>query len=468
MEFIQSPQLDQKLILTQEMRQSLAVLQMNLPELRAYVEDVSLRNPLVELEYSEEDCPEESPRWQEASANEGEDMVLWEEPMLGSRDPEDMPFGTRCPASSGQALSLDWVCDEDENDFSAMLQEQLLRMNWLDDFTASLCSYLIDCLDERGYLRFSLEELAREQGVSFEQMEQALYVLQSLQPTGVGARSLEECLILQLAQSDNFCSETLHLVKDGLPLLGKRDYNGIARLLNCSPARAQQAAQAIFSLNPIPSQGYSTGTTVEYQYPEADVRVEDGRILLEMNHWMLPTIHISQTAQQLLMESGKKEDASYLTAQKKDAQTLVKFVENREATLVRLLRDIVKIQSGYFLRGESLVPMTMSQLAQQEGLSCSTVSRALVGKSIRFGRRTLYLKDLFTTAIASETGTVSSDGVKTKLKMLVEREDPQHPLSDEALRIALAAAQLPVSRRTVAKYREELGIPSSSKRRKLG
>lgn len=462
MKFIQSQQLGQKLIVTQQMRQSLVVLQMAIPDLRTYIEDASLRNPLIELEYNADIADaEHGLEQQEGVKSEDE----WETGLSFSYEfdeaPENYPKQTQA-----QGAIQDWAYDKTENEFYTMLQEQLMRMKWLDRSTADLCAYLINCLDERGYLRFDLWELAQEQNVELLEMEQALYVLQSLQPAGVGARSLQECLILQLAQSDCFSEETLRLVKDGLPLLGNHDYKGIARLLNCSLTHARQAAEDIVSLNPIPSQGYATGTMVDYQYPEAYIRIEDGTVVLELNQWLLPQIHISRTAEHLLIQSGKKEDISYLKKQKQDAQTLIEFVENRKSTLVRLLQDIIKIQSGYFLHGEALVPMTMSQLAEKEGVACSTISRAVSGKSVCFGGQVLQLKDFFSAALPKDEGSVSSDSVKKRIKAMIEKEDPRHPLSDEAIHITLNAAHISIARRTVAKYREELGFLSSSKRKK--
>lgn len=297
-------------------------------------------------------------------------------------------------------------------------------------------------------------------------MEQALYAIQSLQPAGVGARSLEECLTLQLIQSKYFCSDTLHLIQSGLSLLGKRDYSAIAKLLNCSRVRAQQVAEMVCTLNPIPSQGYYTGATTNYQVPEAEVLIEDGQIILEMNHCMLPQIRIDRTTESLLRQDGKEDNLSYLKNGMQQARTLIRLVENRQSTLNRLLKEIIQVQADYFLHGKPLVPFTMSQLAQKLDMSCSTVSRTIQGKYILFGTQSLPLKALFSTALSSGVDAVSPACVKKHLQTLIAEEDPRNPLSDEDLRTALISLQLPISRRTVAKYRDELGILSSTKRKK--
>ena len=436
----QQQKTEQKLTLTREMRQSLKVLQMALPELREYIQEEALANPLLELEEGSPELP-----------------VL-------DRSEEEAPERSEEPFRTGQALSLEELAQPlPQQDFTQMLREQLVRMPGLTDRTRSICEYLIECLDERGYLLFSLQEIAKEQGFTLFEAEQALYVLQSLQPAGVGARTLEECLVLQLAAGSAFSAQTIKLVTQGLPLLARSDYKAIMELLQCGRRQAEETAEAVRSLNPIPSQGYYTGDPISYRIPEAEIQVENGTLTLTMNDdYLLPKMKISASVTELLRQDQSTENSSYLKTNTAAATQLIRCVSERRSTIHKLLALILKKQQKFFLGGE-LTPMTMGQLADEAGLNISTVSRALQEKIIRFNGRTVLVRDLFARAASGES--VTGEAVRQQLARFIQNEDKQHPLSDESLRAALEAMQMSVSRRTVTKYREELGIPSSSRRK---
>lgn len=449
---------EQRLILTQDVRLSLEILQMTLPELREYLQEAALSNPLLELE----DPPSIQIAGEELlkSADEGEDL-----PKKCSERDELFGWNLIEPAE----ISIDKLAQPlPEQSFTQMLQEQLLSVPGLDNETRLICEYLIECLDERGYLAFSLKEIADEAHIPLFLAQQALYLLQSLQPTGVGARTLEECLVLQLAQSKSFNAHTVALATHGLSMLAKKDYNGIARLLKCSRQEALRTADVICGLKPIPSQGYDTCEITMYQIPEAEVLIEGGELVLRMNtEVFVPVPHINESLIQLLKNDSRADTQAYLKKQIAEAQQVTRFVNDRTSTIQMLLQLILDLQREYFLHGGELRPLTMGQLAEQAGVNISTVSRALQGKTLRFNGRTLLLKDLFMRAVTEMDGrSITSGNIKQHLEKFIQQEDCSRPLSDEDLRIALEAVQISISRRTVAKYREELGIPSSSRRRR--
>ncbi len=466
MELVQ--QQAQKQVLNQSLRRSLEVLQLPQTELEHYLQEAALSNPLLELELPQDvrlPDPEQEPAralaereadtWE---ASDSESAAVWDLPagaVWEGRDGEDLTARLADPRAQGENLT-------------DALAEQLLHMPRLTDRLRRRCVYLIECLSENGFLEFDLADLAREQGAPLFDMEQALYIVQDLQPAGVGARSLTECLVLQLARTDHFNPHTLRLVQpDGLELLAKGDLPGIARLLGCSQADARQAAAAVRALNPRPAQGYGTGGALDCQIPEAVFRLEDGRVRVELNSRLARRLALDEQNCALLQTAGSERDRQYLRAKKAEAQQLIRAVQERENTMVRLLRTLADCQRAYFVRREPLQPMTLTQLAERLGLSLSTVSRAVQGKSIQFEGRSIPLRRFFTSAITAADGaSVSSESVRRHIARFIRAEDPQKPLSDEALRAALAAVQLPVSRRTVAKYREELGIPASSARRR--
>lgn len=466
MELVQ--QQAQKQVLSQGLRRSLEVLQLPQTELEGYLQEAVLSNPLLEMELPQ-DLHLPDPEGEPARALAEREADTWEASDSESAAVWDLPADSAWEGSAGEDFT-DRLADPHAQGekLTDALAEQLLHMPRLTDGMRRLCQYLIECLNENGFLEFDLADLAREQGVPLFDMDQALYILQDLQPAGVGARSLTECLVLQLARTEYFNPHTLRLVQpDGLELLAKGDMSAIARLLECSQADARQAAAAVRALNPRPAQGYGTGSELACQIPEAVFRLEDGRVHIELNDRLARRLTLDEQNCALLQTAGSEQDRQYLREKKNEAQQLIRAVQERENTMVRLLRTLADCQQGYFVRHEPLQPMTLTQLAEQLGLSLSTVSRAVQGKTIQFEGRSIPLRRFFTSAITAADGaSVSSENVRRHIVRFIQAEDPRKPLSDEALRAALEAVQLPVSRRTVAKYREELGIPSSSARRR--
>ena len=458
----------QKQVLSQGLRRSLEVLQLPQTELEGYLQEAVLSNPLLEMELPQ-DLHLPDPEGEPARALAEREADTWEASDSESAAVWDLPADSAWEGSAGEDFT-DRLADPHAQGekLTDALAEQLLHMPRLTDGMRRLCQYLIECLNENGFLEFDLADLAREQGVPLFDMEQALYILQDLQPAGVGARSLTECLVLQLARTEYFNPHTLRLVQpDGLELLAKGDMSAIARLLECSQADARQAAAAVRALNPRPAQGYGTGSELACQIPEAVFRLEDGQVHIELNGRLARRLTLDEQNCALLQTAGSEQDRQYLREKKNEAQQLIRAVQERENTMVRLLRTLADCQQGYFVRHEPLQPMTLTQLAEQLGLSLSTVSRAVQGKTIQFEGRSIPLRRFFTSAITAADGaSVSSENVRRHIVRFIQAEDPRKPLSDEALRAALEAVQLPVSRRTVAKYREELGIPSSSARRR--
>lgn len=435
-------------MLTQSMRQSLQFLQMPALELGEYLQNAALSNPLLQME--------------EGSRQNAE-------PLFAASGGERIASGfERMEFWNGQdAPSVDFTAFFTRPEsFAEHLEEQLGQMKPLDVETGSRCRFLVGCLNSLGYLDCPLEELAEETGQTLFDMEQALFVLQSLDPPGVGARSLSECLLLQLAQSDHFTQTNIHLIRFGLPLLARRDLAGLAALLGVSREEAKQAAEVIWSLNPVPSRGFYTEEASGWIQPEAVVRCAGGRILVDMNDHLLPRMTLEPEYCALVGRPEYGEIQPYLREKLGEAKTLMSNLQNRTDTLSRLLCTVVQLQQEYFLHGADLKPMTMRQLADQMELSASTVSRAVNGKFIQFNGRVFPLRSLFTSALqTADGGAVSTETAKQQIQRFIEAEDGRKPLSDQALSEALTDVGIVLSRRTVAKYRVELGIPGAGARK---
>ncbi len=444
----------QTLLLTQKLQQSLHLLQLSAPDLQSYLEEASLSNPMLEVELPplgrglSEVVDAEHFREDEIPIEQRE-RQLWS----GGRS-EDPPQDFTAYVSAAET-------------YTEHLLSQLGQMKLLDPYTRALSEYLVGCLSSSGYLDCPLPELAQELRCPLFDLEQALFVVQSLEPTGTGARSLSECLLLQLAQGKQFTALNIDLVRRGLPKLAEGDYAGLSQELHASPAQVQAAADYIRTLNPIPSRGFRSESFTHYTVPEATLRWDGNALQIEMNRGAWPRVSVSRENSALLDGCDSKEVQTYLRRKLQDAKGLISNLDYRQDTLFRLLGEIARLQSGFFTKGEPMQPMTMSQVADDLGLNISTVSRAVKDKYIQYNGRIYSLRSLFSSALQSTDGAgVSADGARRQIRLCIEAEDPAHPLSDSALCSALAAMNIQLSRRTVAKYRGELGIPSAAQRRK--
>lgn len=427
MQLEQRQTLSQKLVLTQTMRQSLDCLQLSAPELAEYVQEVALSNPLLDVQsptYYETELPSE------AAPAEREPLEVRE------------ADSWRGVTSSGMEDVQDFTAFlTREKTFRDHLTEQIGQMKLVDDELLRLCRFLIDCLDERGYLDCPLEELSREFDIPLFSLEQALFAVQMLDPLA------------------------LKIARDGLEMLGKRNFSGLAVLLGVSVNEAKAAASKVLALNPIPSRSFAGSEQIAYVAPDAEFSVQQGQLVIELNERILPRLSVNAEYAALMNTSDDPEVQRYVKEKLSEAQALIKGVHTRCDTLVQMLTLIGREQHGFFCGGEALLPVTMQQLSEKMGVSTSTVSRAAQNKYIQFQGRIIPVRSFFTTAIRPDAA-VSSHAVKQRLQSLIRAEDPSAPLSDEALRLALSALGIEVSRRAVAKYRAEMDIPSSSQRKK--
>ncbi len=440
MELKQSVAQKQKLSLTPRMRQSLEYLQVSLIELDEMLREEALSNPLLIVR---------SPSFEGAPP-----VRRWESSALRSQAAWDR---------SGQEMDpLDrYVRDAT---FQEHLEEQLGQFPGLDREMLWICRYLVGCLDERGYLDCALEELEEEIHIPYERLEQALFVIQMLDPPGVGARSLSECLTLQLAQGDHFDELTLHIIQSGLESLAKGDRRGLCKRFSAEPGAVAAACDTIRSLSPIPSRGFRGREQVPYVVPDALISRRGGKLTVELDHAAMPQVEIDLEYAGGLADPSDQEVQRYIQEHTAKARQLIGCVDGRYRTLLRLLHVVTALQRDLFLGGD-LRPMTMQQVAGEMGLNVSTVSRAVKDKWICFEGRCFPLRELFTAAVPVSEEGISAQMVKRQIWELIREEDRGSPLSDEQIRAALEREGIQVSRRAVAKYRSQLQIPASSMRR---
>ena len=476
MQLEQKQTLSQKLVLTQTMRQSLDCLQLSAPELTEYVQEVALSNPLLDVQsptYYETELPSE------AAPAEREPLEVRE------------TDSWRGVTSSGMEDVQDFTAFlTREKTFRDHLTEQIGQMKLVDDELLRLCRFLIDCLDERGYLDCPLDELAQECGCPLFDLEQALFVIQTLDPPGIGARDLTECLLLQLAQTSHFSASTVHLIRYGLPLLAQRDYKGLSALLELPERDAKAAAEVIRSLNPIPSNGFASQTPQPYTVPEAVIHRDGGRLSVELYARRWRHLSCNQAYLSMIGSAAYHEAQDYLKQKKREAEELIAAVEGRDQLIQQIIEYIASTQRPHLLSGQPLQPMTMSDLAQALRVNVSTISRAIREKYILLDTKVVLLRSLFSARLETSSGmAVSAEYAKMQVKRIIDAEDKAAPLSDQAISEAmqgmgvpdddqtngmqrmavekLAEAGITLSRRTVASYRSQMGIPCTQKRKIL-
>lgn len=440
MELKQSVAQKQKLSLTSRMRQSLEYLQVSLIELDEMLREEALSNPLLIVR---------SPSFEGA-------------PPVRRRESSALRSQAAWDRSGQEMDPLDrYVRDAT---FQEHLEEQLGQFPGLDREMLWICRYLVGCLDERGYLDCALEELEEEIHIPYERLEQALFVIQMLDPPGVGARSLSECLTLQLAQGDHFDELTLHIIQSGLESLAKGDRRGLCKRFSAEPGAVAAACDTIRSLSPIPSRGFRGREQVPYVVPDALISRRGGKLTVELDHAAMPQVEIDLEYAGGLADPSDQEVQRYIQEHTAKARQLIGCVDGRYRTLLRLLHVVTALQRDLFLGGD-LRPMTMQQVAGEMGLNVSTVSRAVKDKWICFEGRCFPLRELFTAAVPVSEEGISAQMVKRQIWELIREEDRGSPLSDEQIRAALEREGIQVSRRAVAKYRSQLQIPASSMRR---
>lgn len=442
----------QKLILTQIMQQSINVLQMSAYDLREYIEKEFEENPILEADFNSIESKDNIDNTQLSK-------------YLNDRYDENYNYQHN---NEDEVSVFNFISDK--KSLKDYLYEQLGEIK-SDIKINKVVSYMIESLDSRGYLENTLEEICSDLGIDEEKVQNALEILQSLEPCGIGARDLKECLLIQLKSKGILDEIIKEIVLKYLEYIADCKYNYIAKELKITPKEVQAYGDIIKSLEPKPSRGYYTGEEVKFIIPDAYIVKIGDKYNVIMNKDIIPNITINNLYKQEILNGKNKKEVEYVKEKVNDAIGLINDIEQRNNTILKLLECIVKKQKAYFENGhEYLKPMTLRDLADEMSLHESTVSRAIKDKYILTSRGTVKIKDLFCNGIISSgiNGEgVSTNNIKNKIKQLIKLENKNKPLSDQAICDLLNKEHIDISRRTVAKYREELGIKSSSKRKRV-
>ncbi len=439
----------QKLLLSEQMRQSLCVLGMSFQELTAYLTQAATENPMLELLPPEAGGTEEEAF--DGENNSGAED--WQE------NGEEAEF--YCGCAKQTALEAYGIKRER---FSDMLREQLIGKTQ-DKQVLRCCSLFIDCLDQRGYLSCDWDQVGKDAHFSANTVRSAILLLQSLEPVGVGARDLTECLLLQLSARVPYDEHAAQLVLQGLPLLAKSDYKGIARLLGVGPKEALRCAEAVRALNPIPARGYDAGETICYVIPDVIVQSDADGLSVSLNQAATARLLIPQEYSLLAGNSKDETTKSFINTYARQAKFLLRALEDRNKTVLQVARCIVRMQKDYLMFGGLPAAMTLRDIADETGLHVSTVSRAIKDKYLLCCHGSVPIKSLFSSGLRFGSGEVVTPAmICRQIDALIRAENANNPFSDEELKHELVSSGFVVSRRTIAKYRTSMGIPTSQMR----
>ena len=471
--------LSQHLTLTPQLQQSIRLLQLSTLELNQELEKFLMENPLLE-------------RDEPASEASGPAIPM---PLSPNSEPraEPSPDSPGAETASEPGADFDWLPespagprsreDGEDGDYpqvaaeSPTLREHLLRqlaLTKLETRDRVLAGLLVDALDEDGYLTQPLEEVAEllppELGVALEELHIALRNLQALDPTGVGARSPSECLELQLAalpDSTPARELALTLVRAHLPLLATHDFVRLKKMLQCGDEPLRCAQQLIQSLNPRPGAAFSAFET-RYVVPDVVVKKIKNVWVASLNAEALPKLRVNRMYAQLL-QRNRNAASGPMSQQLQEARWLIKNVQQRFETILRVSQAIIDRQRHFFEHGEvAMRPLVLREIAEALGLHESTISRVTTQKYMLTPRGIFELKYFFGSHVATDAGgACSATAIRALIRQLVAAEESRKPLSDSSIAQILGQQGIVVARRTIAKYRESLHIPPVNLRKSL-
>jgi RNA polymerase sigma-54 factor len=435
--------------LSPQLMQTMEILQMSTLELKDYVEQLAQENPVMDLE--------------DAHPPEEFTIVRRKLEWLEATDTQNSYYHRQDEGQDEDPLAR-YSGHSPEETLYFQLLSQLYGLR-LKPKVEKAALMILQSLNGDGWLDEDLNELPFPPAVAKE----ALEAVQSMEPAGVGARSLSECLVLQLRRKPELNELALKIAEGYLDALGKSHFHQIAKALGVSQEEVRAACDEIRSLNPRPGSGFATGETMPYIDPDVIVASFGDHFELFINDRGLPSIKLSSYYSSLLKQTDEANVKDYLSDKLRQAKWVVRCIEQRRKTLRSCAEVILQRQERFFEQGAGhLVPMTLADVAGEIGVHESTVSRAIREKYVQCANGIFPLSYFFTRGLGAGAGEgISTDSAKALLRRLVEEEDKKKPLSDQTICTMMGKEGVALSRRTVAKYRDELNIPSATGRKQL-
>jgi RNA polymerase sigma-54 factor len=470
----------QQLVLAPQLRQSLKILQVAALDLRSVIQQELQNNPALEEMPTDDASFEQEAGTDNNAAGDAaetrEEMDFSKEFEILSKLDDDWrdhmaQVGGTQPYTNEDAEKRQHFFDSLVTETS--LQEHLMRQAALADIDPPMLDamhHLVGSLDDHGFLTQTPADIALQTNLPLETVQAAVKLLKTFQPPGIGSQNLQECLLAQLAAKSRGESLAARIIRDHFALLTRRRIPEIARKLGARMEDVQSAIEDIGVLDPAPGRRFAEDSN---RVVSADVTVErDGgewKIILNTDY--IPRLRISNTYKELIAKGTlSKSERDYLREHIRSGKFLINSIQQRQQTIERITREIIKVQGEFFEHGVSkLKPLTMTQIAEVVGVHETTVSRAIANKYIRTPHGVFEFKYFFTPGYQADSGaSVSNTSVKEMINDLIMLEEKAHPLSDQEIVAKLQEKGINIARRTVAKYREELGVMPSNLRREYG
>lgn len=440
---------EQKLVMTMQMQQSIKILQMSSYELNEYIEKELEENIVLDKDDSFD-----------------RDIIKYKEIIknLGENNYSDNYF----PSNEKDEVSPFNLISEKKT-LKDYLKEQVTYSS-INKNDQLICKYIIDNLDGRGYLEENIiEELIMDLQIDREKAESCLKFVQSLEPIGIGCRTLSECLNIQLSKKGYNDTILKELIDKYLIELSQGKYRLLSEKLKISIKQVQEYEDLIKTLEPKPSRGYFTGEAIGYIFPDVYIKKIDEDFVVITNENLFPNLKVNGIYKDVINQSHDKEAIKYVKEKIESALYLVKSIESRKNTICRVVEEIIKYQKEYFEGKEkNLKPMTIKNIANSLEMHESTISRAVKDKYVVMHTGEIKkIKDFFANYVNVSNNQISAEYVKTIIKDTIDKENKLKPLSDEKICNILSEKGIEISRRTIAKYRDEMNIKSSAQRKRV-
>ena len=455
----------QKLVMTMEMKQAIEILQLTSMELNDMIDKELLENPILEFNdsfvESMEVVREERPKTEESK-----DQIDWDDYFQNMQSTE---------YRNAPSTAYD---PDDEFNFEKFSYYETTLNEYLNlqfhvhasDFTEIenlVGEYLIDCIDDNGYLFIDEAYVCETLGVDRDILEKMIAVIQDFDPAGVGARDIKECLLIQLRQKGFNKPEYENIIVNHLTDLAGNQFRRISQETGISAEQIADFKELIKTLEPKPGRKFTNGDEVKYVVPDARIEWVDGELTVTIKDISAPRLKINSFYQDMLATGRENDDTKKYIEKKLDSAVfLIRSIEQRRDTIRKVIEAIAAYQENFFREGvEDLRPLTLREIAEMIDVHESTVSRAIRGKYVQTPKGTFALKFFFKRGFSQGAGDVSSEAIKHQIQKLIGGEDKKKPLSDQKIAELLKTQGLDVARRTIAKYREAMDILPSSKRK---
>ncbi|HAO3474167.1 TPA: RNA polymerase factor sigma-54 [Escherichia coli] len=468
--------LSQQLAMTPQLQQAIRLLQLSTLELQQELQQALESNPLLEQIDTHEEI--DTRETQDSETLDTADAL--EQKEMPEELPLDASWDTIYTAGTPSGTSGDYIDDElpvYQGETTQTLQDYLMwqvELTPFSDTDRAIATSIVDAVDDTGYLTVPLEDILESMGdeeIDIDEVEAVLKRIQRFDPVGVAAKDLRDCLLIQLSQFDKttpWLEEARLIISDHLDLLANHDFRTLMRVTRLKEDVLKEAVNLIQSLDPRPGQSIQTGEP-EYVIPDVLVRKHNGHWTVELNSDSIPRLQINQHYASMCNNARNDGDSQFIRSNLQDAKWLIKSLESRNDTLLRVSRCIVEQQQAFFVQGEEYMkPMVLADIAQAVEMHESTISRVTTQKYLHSPRGIFELKYFFSSHVNTEGGgEASSTAIRALVKKLIAAENPAKPLSDSKLTSLLSEQGIMVARRTVAKYRESLSIPPSNQRKQL-